>query len=182
MALDPMAMMRAARPAMNPDMRAAQQSIQAPDGTLRSMADLATTPASPGYRDKMPPPPCYRCSEDHQPNKRYDHPYMHEPHVISPDPQVHQMVDRIRDEGAVEYGHRIEVTQVASAPVPKRVAIYVGKNDTYVVAVEEAPDWDSVQSFKVVEDQLLAMVQMARALGVKVQDKTGGDLAALEVG
>jgi len=185
MATDPMAIMRAARPSMDPEsMRAAQQSIPTPTGA-RSVDDLATTPASPGYRSKMPPPPCFKCGEDHQPNKRYDHPWMQEPHVISADPEVHQMIDRVRQEGAREHGNQPyvngEVREVPTTPA-KRVAVYVGRNDTYVVAVEEAPDWDSVETFKVIEDQLLAMVQMARALGVKVQDKTGGDLAALEVG
>src|SRR5262245_48673411 len=135
MATDPLAIMRAARPNLDPDtMRAASQAIPTPDGP-RGVDDLAAVPGTAAYRCKMPPPPCFKCGEDHQPNKRYDHPWMQEPHVISPDSRVHDMIDHIRQEGAVEYGHRIEVTQVASTLVPKRVAIYVGKNDTYVVAV-----------------------------------------------
>jgi len=170
---------------MNPEtMRAAQQWIPTPDGT-RSVDDLATTPASPGYRSKMPPPPCFKCGEDHHPNKRYDHPYMQEPHVISADPQVHQMVDRVRQEGALEHGNQpyvnAEVREVPGTPA-KRVAVYVGRNDTFVVAVEAAPDWDATETFKVGEKEILLVVQVVRALGVKVSDKTGGDLAALEIG
>jgi hypothetical protein len=161
--------------------RAETPFVPTPGGN-RSVDELSTIPGTAAYRAKMPPPPCYRCGEDHAPNRPYDHPYMQEPHVISPDPQVHQMVDRIRAEGAAEYGngtHRMEVTEIAS---PKRVAVYVGKNDTYVVSVEEPPDWDTVESFKVPEERVVGLVKLARALGVKVQDKTGGDLAALEVG
>jgi hypothetical protein len=175
--------MRAARPVMNPEtMRAAQQFIPTPDGT-RSVDDLATTPASPGYRSKMPPPPCFKCGEDHHPNKRYDHPYMQEPHVISADPQVHQMVDRVRQEGALEHGNQpyvnAEVREVTAAPLV-RVAVYVGRgDDMYVVAAEAGPDWDTVRSFKVEAKHVMPMVNLARALGIKVQDKTGGDLVAL---
>jgi len=190
--MDPMAFMRAARPNLDPEsMRAASQTIQAPDGSVRSVDDLATTPASPGYRSKMPPPPCFKCGEDHQPNHRYDHPWMQEPHVISADPQVHQTIDRIRQEGALEHGHQPyvngEYTEMpaelrAQIKASLRVAVYVGRNDQFVVAVESAPDWDSTETFKVQEPELLAMVKMVRALGIKVVDKTGGDLAALEVG
>lgn len=183
MAMDPMAIMRAARPAMDPDsMRSAQQAIPTPDGS-RSVSDLATTPASPGYRSKMPPPPCFKCGEDHHPTKRYDHPWMQEPHVISADPEVHQTIDRIRQEGAIEHGNQPyvngEVREVPSVPT-RRVAIYVGKNDLYIVAVETAPDWDTEQTFKVTEETLLLMARLSRALGIKVADKTGGDLAVLE--
>jgi hypothetical protein len=185
-ALDPMAMMRAARPNLDPDsMRAAQQSIPTPDG-VRSVDDLATIPGTPAYRSKVPPPPCFKCGEDHVPNRRYDHPWMQEPHVISPDPQVHEMIDRVRQEGAREHGHQpyvnAEVTEVEQEQV--RVAVYVGRgDDMYVVAAEAGRDWDTVRSFKVEARNVMPMVNLVRALGIKVQDKTGGDLVALsEVG
>lgn len=160
--------------------RAEDQVISTPGGA-RHVDDLLTVPGTAAYRSKMPPPPCYRCGEDHLPNRPYDHPYMQEPHVISPDPQVHQMIDRIREEGAAEYGNASQRVTVAEIP-QRRVAVYVGRNDTYVIAVEQAPDWDSVESFKVAEDRVLDLVKLARALGIKVADKTGGDLVALETG
>jgi len=189
--MDPMAFMRAARPNMDPEsMRSAQQSISMADGSTRSVDELATNPASPSYRSKMPPPPCFKCGEDHQPGRRYDHPWMQEPHVISADPEVHQTIDRIRQEGALEHGNQPYVNgeftetdaKVREAPrvMTKRVALYVGKSDTYVVAVEEAPDWDTVKSFKVSDSVVVDLIDLARALGVKVTDKTGGDLVMLE--
>jgi hypothetical protein len=187
MAMDPMAMLRAARPNLDPEsMRAAQQAIPTPDG-VRSVDDLATIPGTPAYRSKMPPPPCFKCGEDHVPNRRYDHPWMQEPHVISADPQVHQMIDRVRQEGAREYGNQPyingEAREVPAAPT-FRVAVYVGRgDDMYVVAAEQAPDWDTVRSFKVESRNVMPMVNLVRALGIKVSDKTGGDLVALsEVG
>jgi hypothetical protein len=162
--------------------RASDQVIAAPDGTVRHVDELQTIPGTAAYRSKMPPPPCFKCGEDHVPNRRYDHPYMQEPHVISADPEVHQMIDRVRAEGAAEYGNagpRITVTEVPTVAA-KRVAVYVGKSDTYVVAVEVSPDWDTEASFKVTDSEVVLLVKLARALGVKVQDKTGGDLVGLE--
>jgi hypothetical protein len=70
--------------------------------------------------------------------------------------------------------------ETASNTPSQRVALYVGRGDTYVVAIEAAPDWDAVQTFKVDPSLVLPLIQMARALGVKVSDKTGGDLLMLE--
>jgi hypothetical protein len=70
----------------------------------------------------------------------------------------------------------VQVTEVPA----QRVALYVGRGDTYVVSVESAPDWDATQSFKVPPAQVLPLIYMARALGVKIYDKTGGDLLMLE--
>lgn len=193
---DVWAMLQAARPPQMVDTgtiepgairraRTNDQVVQAPDGSVRHVDELLTVPGTAAYRSKMPPPPCFKCGEDHAPNRPYDHPWMQEPHVISPDPQVHEMIDRVRQEGAREYGNQpyinAEVVEVARE-AQKRVAVYVGKNDTYVVAVETAPDWDTAEAFKVPESKVLDLVKLARALGVKVSDKTGGDLAALEVG
>ena len=194
---DVWAMLQAAKPPQMVDVgsvepgairraRADDQVISAPDGSVRHVDELLTVPGTAAYRSKLPPPPCFKCGEDHIPNRPYDHPWMQEPHVISPDPQVHQMVDRIRQEGAREYGNQpyinAEVVEVSRepAPPPVRVAVYVGRgDDMYVVAAEAGPDWDTVRSFKVEAKNVLPMINLVRALGIKVQDKTGGDLVAL---
>ena len=63
---------------------------------------------------------------------------------------------------------------VAPAPATKRVAIYHGKNDTYNVAVESAPEWDTETMFKQMDEgQVTVIVHLATALGVKISDKTG---------
>jgi hypothetical protein len=135
----------------------------------RSLDELATNPASPSYRERIPPPPCHQCGEDHMPNRSYDHPWLPEPRVISADPQVQAIV-------AASHASPVPT----AAPPPTRVAVYVGRGETYVVAVEAAPDWDATETFKVPPPQVMPLIRLARALGVRVQDKTGGDLVELE--
>lgn len=148
-------------PPTSPDIRPARGDING-----RSLDELSVNPASPNYRSRLPPPPCSRCGEDHVPGHTYDHNYELEA------PQrdyVHSIVPPA-----------YEPPPSLPSPSPQRVAIYVGRNDTYVVAVEAAPDWDVTVSFKVREDRLLDLVNLARALQIKVVDKTGGDLVQLE--
>jgi hypothetical protein len=74
-------------------------------------------------------------------------------------------------------------TPVIDVEMPqRRVAIYVGRGDLYVVTVEAAPDWESVEggTFRVEPDYVLGLVKLARALDVRIVDKTGGDLLMLE--
>lgn len=155
--------MRMARPQMpaNGDIRPAHGDING-----RSLDELSVNPASPTYRSKLPPPPCVKCNEDHVPNRAYDHEYALE------EPQA-------------SYVHPVQQGSYLPPPQPnqpnKRMAVYVGRNDTFVVAVEEAPDWDASETFKVTEDRVMDLVKLARALGVKVQDKTGGELSSLTV-
>lgn len=68
----------------------------------------------------------------------------------------------------------------ATEPSSKRVAIYVGRGDDFVVAVEEAPEWDAVDQWKLAPNLLLALVPILRALGLKISDKSGGEFKALE--
>jgi len=166
-AMDMFKAMRPPSPSISEDIRVAPQRTVATVGGSRDLHDLAMTPGSAAYRARIPKPPCYRCGEDHFPGRSYDHEWVAEPVPVHDEPVAATAVVR-----------RPQVIDVAQPD--HRVAVYIGRHDTYVVAVEQSPDWDNVQTFRVVEDQLLAMVQMARALGVKVQDKTGGDLMALE--
>src|SRR5215831_3721356 len=162
---DPRSFIRAVRPQMpaNGNIR----PISTGEINGRPLDELSTNPASPTYRSKVPPPPCHRCGEDHIPNRSYDHAWEAEPSLSS------QPV--------------VEAAQVTPAAAPpalpalthgQRVAVYVGRNDLYIVAVETAPEWDTQATFKCTEETLLLMIHLARALNVKVQDKTGGDLAA----
>lgn len=121
------------------------------------------TPSSPTYRSMIPPPPCAHCSEDHHPGRTYDHPY-------TPESPSHQQVTM---PGAPPPVAPPSVTS-------KRVAVYVGRGDTYVVAVEQAPDWDMTESWKVADTGVMPLIRLARAVGIKVVDKTGGDLVELE--
>lgn len=62
----------------------------------------------------------------------------------------------------------------------KRVAIYVGRGEDFVVAVEEAPEWEAVDQWKLAPGILLALVPILRALGVRYVDRSGGEFKALE--
>lgn len=129
-------------------------------------------PGTPGYSARIPRPPCYQCGEDHVPNMHYNHDWQAEP--VHDEPVSASAVMR-RPAPAV-----YDVPEGASNSPSQRVALYVGRGDTYVVAVEQAPDWDAVHTFKVEPDMVLALINLARALGVKISDKTGGDLLMLE--
>lgn len=165
MAGDALDLFRATRPQGPP---VPTGDIRAPSSNRsRELHGLAMVPGQPGYNERIPKPPCYKCGEDHWPNQPYDHPWEPEPAHIHDEPV----------QASPSFRQRTEVIEVAPA---LRLAVYVGRNDLYVLSVESPPDWDAVQSFKVTDDMLLLMVRMARALGVKVYDKTGGDLVMLE--
>jgi hypothetical protein len=159
--------------AMRPSAPTADQDIREP--ASRGSADLhnlAMVPGSAAYRARIPKPPCFRCGEDHHPGLDYGHEWEAEPvHAIHDEPVSATAISRRPTELRVD---------VSEPSVARRVALYVGRNDTYVVAIEEAPDWDSVHSFKVDAEMVLPLISMARALGAKIADKTGGDLVMLE--
>jgi len=160
---DALEMFRAARPAspaLGGDIRTSGSS---------GLRDLAMTPGTPGYNSRIPKPVCHACGEDHWPNREYDHPWTPEPVAIHDEPVSATSVVR-----------RPTVIDAPEPTVQTRVALYVGRGDTYVVAVEEAPDWDATTTFKVEPAMVLPLVQLARALHAKIADKTGGDLLMLE--
>lgn len=169
-ALDMFRAFRPSPPAGDPDIRQPPPSrTGASDG--RDLHGLAMVPGSAAYRARIPRPPCYRCGEDHQATLDYDHVWEAEPTSLVHDEPV----------SATAVGRRANVVDVAlPSAAGRRVALYVGRQDTYVVAIEEAPDWDSVINFKVESSLVLPLINMARALGAKVADKTGGDLLMLE--
>lgn len=135
-------------------------------GGERDLHGLAMQPGTPGYNSRIPKPPCVACGEDHFPNRTYDHEWIGE---------------MVHDEPVSATVRRVTPTVVEVASGSQfRVALYVGRGDTYVVSVESAPDWDADHSYKVEPREVLLLISLARALGVKVADKTGGDLLMLE--
>ena len=140
-------------------------------GGSRDLHDLAMVPGSPSYRARIPPPPCFQCGEDHVPGQAYDHQWMAEP------PQVHD--EPVAAAAVLRRGAVVDVPP--AAPLQAfRVALYVGRGDTYVVCVEVPPDWDQAVSWKVEPEMVMPLINLARALEQKVVDKTGGDLLMLE--
>lgn len=156
--------------AMRPEVPQVAPDGVRPAGNLpqgqRDLHSLAMVPGTPGYNSRIPLPPCAQCGEDHVPTHDYGHPWM-----------AQQFHDEPVSAGPVSR----RPVPIAAAPIEYdvRVAVYVGRGDTYVVAAEIAPDWETVRSFKVMPEIVMPMVNLARALGIKVQDKTGGDLVEL---
>lgn len=167
---DALDMFRAMRPENPGPVDGLRAAGNLPNGQ-RDLHSLAMTPGTPGYRSRIPPPPCWQCGEDHVPNHDYGHAWM-------PEPQVH---DEPVSAGPVSRRPMVPLNAVPVDATPeRRVALYVGRGDLYVVAVEEAPDWDTLESFKVADSDVPRMILMARALGARIADKTGGDLLMLE--
>ena len=158
-AMDMFNAMRPPSPALGGDIRQSSSDLH----------NLAMVPGSPAYNQRIPKPPCWQCGEDHFPGRSYDHPWTAE-------------IEQVHDEpvSATSVIRRPQTIDVQAPPVPFRVALYVGRGDTYVVAVEYAPEWDTRTAFRVPSDQVMPLIEMARALEVKITDKTGGDLFMLE--
>jgi len=163
MSSDALELFRAARPQGPP---VPTGDIRAPSSNRsRELHGLAMVPGQPGYNERIPKPPCFQCGEDHWPNQSYDHPWTPEPAPIHDEPVQ-----------ASPSFRRTEVIEVAPA---QRLAIYVGRGDAFVLTVESPPDWDSVESWKVPDDQVIQIIKVVRALGIKIADKTGGELTSL---
>ena len=159
--------------AMRPEAPAASEGLR-PAGSLpqgqRDLHNLAMVPGTPGYNSRIPLPPCASCGEDHVPTHNYGHPWM-----------AQEFHDEPVSAGAVSRRPVVPLNAASADVAPeRRVALYVGRHDTYVIAVEEAPEWDTLESFKVADSEVLYMFRMARALGARITDKTGGDLLMLE--
>lgn len=165
---DALDMFRAMRPEAPSAVEGLRSAGSLPNGQ-RDLHSLAMVPGTPGYNSRIPLPPCAACGEDHVPNHEYGHPWM-----------AQQFHDEPVSAGPVSRRPQIVERAAQEAPAQLRVAIYIGRGDTYVASVEEAPDWDSVDTYRVSGPELLLLVRMVRSLGVKVADKTGGDLVMLE--
>jgi hypothetical protein len=156
--------MRHAPPGTADGIQAAPASNRA-----RELHDLAMVPGSPGYNARIPRPACTLCGDDHFPNREYDHAWTAEPVAVHDEPVSASSIVR-----------RPTVVDVEPAAPTVRVAVYVGRgDDMYVVAAEGGADWDTVASFKVHAEHVLPMIELVQALGIKVSDKTGGDLVML---
>ncbi len=155
--------------------------IEDHEGNPRSMAELATTPGSPSYRDKIPKPPCLTCGSDHNPIKEargeYDHVYA----------RMEESTDRyvgpnIPAPLAVQTP-AVASPSLAAVGVPaRRLSVFPGRgDDDYVLIVEqrEGDDWEDFHRQKIAGNDLARLLPVLRALDVKLKDRTGGDLVEL---
>lgn len=60
----------------------------------------------------------------------------------------------------------------------RRVFITCGRGDSFVLAVEEGPEWEAVWQAKYDLQTVLAILPILRALGTRILDRSGGELAA----
>lgn len=90
--------------------------------------------------------------------------------------------DALHAAGTFVPGAPPQTVQPSAAPsATKRVFIVCGRGTDFVVSVEDAPDWDTVWQGKFDGPSLLKMLDVLHALGVKVKDSTGGELADLRL-
>lgn len=163
MSVDPIQLIVQSRPQLG-DVPGAGEGVTATQGQLRravefdrgNLDDLSAMPGSPGYAAKMAT--------------------LKSQALARGDPEEIRALQQEREGLLLPQG---PVLSPEPMPMPvvsaqKRVAIYYGKNDTYNVAVESSPDWDTVYMFKGYDgDGVRALMQLAYHLGVKVSDKTG---------
>jgi len=85
-----------------------------------------------------------------------------------PDPTIHQLLNPTV--GSIQ-----QLTQAAPTPTvgpAKRVVVSYGPRESqFIVAVEVAPDWDTEGDPIILDqDKVVAVVQVARLLGVKIKN------------
>ena len=101
-----------------------------------------------------------------------------DPRFTPPDPDPEPAVDQ-------PSGIILPPSVVASQPMPgsqavaagHRVAIYNSRAPGFFsVCVEVAPDWDTKEDWRLADNVVVAVLPILTALGIKLADKTGGDL------
>lgn len=150
--MDPLALIRAQRGQFQVDLDEDQGEIRpATRSSFQGMGNIdllsiPMRPNQPGWKDKIPPPEPDGISAQPPPS----------PAVVAADP----------------------VAEVAAAPLAVRHRIVVGfgpREGMFIVAVEEAPEWDVITSVRADRDEVIALLPILRTLA-KVKDMTGGDL------
>lgn len=167
MSVDPIQLIVQSRPQLG-DVPGAGEGVIATQGQLRravefdrgNLDDLSAMPGSPGYAAKMAT--------------------LKSQALARGDPEEIRALQQEREGLLLPQGPvQPPVEVVGSASLVditprRRVAIYYGKSNTYNVAIEESPDWDTIKMFKEqTEGGIQIILGMAEALGLKVQDKTG---------
>ena len=83
--------------------------------------------------------------------------------------------------GQVAPSTNVPSTKASNSSTNIRVAIYLGRGDSFVVNVEEAPEWDTVDggAFKMDPQTVLSLCAVLRVVGIKIKDCTGGELTVV---
>lgn len=133
--------------------------IRAPErGTIptaagdRDLAGLAVNPAAPGYRERIA-----QMAGDH--------------------------ADEIQATSGLLILPNGAVPQTVDAKPPQRLGVYFGPQPgVLVVALEEAPDWDAVQSWRLTPEQLAPVLPLLDALKIRISDRSGGTIQEVRSG
>lgn len=149
--------------------------VRAPS-TGADIRDIPRSPSDPRYRQRIPPPACMRCGQDHLPSRTYDHPLF-----TGGEEPVYPQEAETASTLARPAPHPL--TLPVTAGVDRRVAIYVGRGDSFVVKVEEnPPEWDDRWTHRCSRNDAILVREVCRALGVRVKDNTGGELEDAQLG
>jgi hypothetical protein len=133
--------------------------IVTPRGEQADLTALTMRPGNPDYYSKMPPP--------------YDDGTRRELGGRKLEEVLAEMEQETTPTDAPVSG----ATPLAqSVAVGKRVAIYWGPNEKFVVAVETAPEWDMAKSWRLDPQTVLLLLPVLEALGIRVKDVTGGGI------
>jgi len=123
----------------------------------------ASLPGQPGYRERIPPP---------------DGPAIGE---VGPDGTVRPPEVPVVDPSPFPSPG---LTAAAGAPTlsTRRVVIYCGRrDDDFILSVETSPDEDPIYNRKFNVELLLCVLDVVRSLGVRIVDRTGGELKSYEI-
>jgi hypothetical protein len=183
--IDPRELLEQARPGPSPNAspftpnpdairRTRETLLEDHEGRPRSVSELdGTNPAN--YMQKVPPPPCGFCQQDHNPigeaRGAYGHPYV--------------FPDQTPSVPTVSNGSPAPVpSPIAVQPSPaQRVTILPARgDDAFILGIESnPPDWDLEDSWRLSTDELLKVLPILRKLNVKIRDNTAGELKSLEL-
>lgn len=151
-------------------------AVNSTTGDVRSstgadLRDIPRSPQDPRYRQRIPAPACMRCGQDHLPSRTYDHPLF----TGGEEPVYPQQAEFTPNVARQPH----PVTLPTGQGAERRVAVYVGRGDAFVVKVEEnPPEWDDRWTVKVNYEQAILIRNLCLALGVRIKDLTGGELDA----
>lgn len=142
------------------DIRAAAAQARNRPATPPGAAQVlpGSLPGQPGYTSRIPPPDGPAIGEVADNPVPYA---MDVPAIPVPIPQIGSLM--------------------AGAPPPRRVVVYCGRGEDFIVSVEESQDDDALFSKRYSLETLMPILDVVRALGIKVIDRTGGELQSHEI-
>jgi hypothetical protein len=149
----------------------AQLSSEQRDEQVVKALHTPQSASDPRWAARMPKPPCEQCHGDHKGNRSYNHQYVHPIEVQ----RALEHMARVEAEGGIPqpaYANQpTPIRQGVEREIVNRVAIYDSRTD-YIVKVESPPEWDDVVKRKLTREQVMAVMPLLKALGVKIKNNS----------